>query len=128
VAEDHRLGQVVDEARAAGGNGFGVPTSLEDWVELIDVTVGVSVASDREVADVASQAARRLQVAEATDRWRITGPNGTASRIGTCRATSWRCRAWPPWALLFTSGGTMKRPLTPRQVGLAHLALESQAY
>ncbi len=66
----------VDTEAAAAGNAFGVPTSLDGWLELICVAAGASAASEAEVGEAASQAARRMQLAEATGRWKFTGANG----------------------------------------------------
>jgi hypothetical protein len=117
---------VATEAVVAG-NAFGVPTSLDSWLELIRVAAGASAASDPEVGEAARQVVRRIQMAEATGRWKISNVNGYRQPRHYVPGDVVALQALAALSVMAEAdeGDTTIRS---EQVGVARLALASQAY
>ncbi len=118
----------VDTGAAAAGNTFGVPTSLDGWLELICVGAGASAASEAEVGEAASQAARRMQLAEATGRWKFTGANGYRQPHRYVPGDGVALQALATMGVMADTDETGEVFFRTERVGAARLALDSQAY
>jgi hypothetical protein len=117
----------VSSKAAGGGNAFGVPTSLDDWLELIGLAVGASATGDAEAGETAGQVVRRIQMAEATGRWRISSVNGYRQPRRYVPGDVVALQALVALGVMAEAdeGHTSIRT---EQVGVARLALASQAY